>query len=587
MSYPKLQFKPGTYTENTDTDSANRYVDGNHTRYYKGYPKKVGGCVKDSINQFLGFCRGMDAWVTLTDKKYQALGTHLKLYVLEGGIYYDITPLDDSGTLGLDPITTTISSTVVNIESVSHGRSVGDYVSFSGATAVGGVTVDGEYTVNTIVDADNFTILVPVAASSSATGGGAAVDFEYQLPVGAPSTAPLSGWGAGPWGGGTWGTPRTSTGFLQFARTWVVSNYGEDLISSPRDGSIYFWDASGGTGNMATIISQAPVTNKFVLVSPEDRYIIALGAHDGANSDPMLIRWDSQDDFTDWTPTTTNTAGDKRLSEGNLIMTGVSSRGQIIISTDTTVYAMYPDSEFIFAFKTLGIGGCISPNGMVEYNGIVYWIGSNNFYMYDGTISTMNCDVRQYIFDRLNVLQSYKVYAWVNSTWNEIWYFFQSNDGTECNEYVAHNLNGSEWHFGTWARTAGLDKGVVNNNPTAAGANGYLYDHEVGLDDDGLPLLAYYTTGSPQDHNKYTFIRKLLPNFKTIVGNVLARFQTKNYFQDTQEVTTADYTITGSTSYICPRIKGDEFNITFTSNELGGDFFAGSMEIQVGGVGAR
>lgn len=587
MPYAKLQFQPGIYTENTDVDSANRYVFGNHTRFYKGFPKKVGGSVKTSMNTFLGMCRGMDAWVTLEDRKYIGLGTNLKLYIDEGGSFYDITPIEDDGTLGNDPISTTIGSPIVTITDVAHGRSAGDYVSFSGATAVGGITVSGEYTVTQVLTANTYTITASINATSTATGGGAAVAYEYQIPIGPANTLVLGGWGAGPWGGSTWGTPRTTSTLFNFARTWVVSNYGEDLIASPRDGAIYLWTASTGTSVRAQLIATAPSTNKFVVVSPEDRYIIAMGAHDGSDSDPMLIRWSSQNDYNDWTPTTTNTAGDKRLSEGNLVITGVSSRGQIIISTDTTIYAMFPDSEFVFGFKTLGIGGCISPNGMVEYNGVVYWIGSNNFYMYDGTIQVMTCDVRQYVFDSLNALQSYKVFAWVNSTWNEIWYFYQDTSGTECNRYVAHNLDGSIWHIGTWDRTAGLDKGVVTSTPIATGSNGYVYAQESGVDDDGLPLTTSYTTGSPQNHDRFTYIKKMLPNFKTLTGNIEAVFETKLYMQDDSPVTSAAYPINSGTNYICPRVRGDEFNITFTSDEIGGDFFAGTMEVELMPVGAR
>ena len=588
MSFTKLIYKSGFYTEGTDTDSANRIVDGNHTRFYKGFPMKVGGSVKTSVSSFLGYCRGLDAWTSLTGKKYIALGTHLKLYIDEGGTFYDITPISASGTYANNPLTTTISTTSVNVLHVAHGQVVGNYLTTTGATAVGGLTITGEYTVTTVVDADNFTITAASAASSSANGGGASVTYAYQIEIGSASTVEQNGWGGDTWGTTPgWGVPRTAAGFIDYARTWVVSNYGEDLVASPRDGGIYMWDSSTGTSTRAVIVSNAPTTNKFVLVSPENRYIIAMGAHDGSSSDPMLIRWSSQDDSTDWTPTTINTAGDNRLSEGNMVMTAVSSRGQIIISTDTTIYAMFPDSELVFGFKTLGVGGCISPNGMVEYNGIVYWIGSNNFYMYDGTIRIMPCDVRQYIFDRLDSLQSYKVYAWVNSTWNEIWYWFQSNDGSECNEYVAHSLDGTIWHFGTWARTAGFDKGVVTDNPIATGANGIVYAQESGLDDDGSPLSATYTTGSPQDHNRFTYIRKMLPNFKTIVGNITAVFTTKNYMQSSASVTSPEYNITSDTSYICPRIKGDEFYITFTSNVLGGDFLAGTMQVQVIGTGGR
>ncbi len=586
MPFKKLEFKPGFYSEATPIDAADRYIDGNKTRFFKGFPKKLGGSVKTSMSTFLGYCRGIRNWVTLSDKKYIAIGTNLKLYIDEGGTFYDITPIRESGTLGADPISTTISSTSVVITDVAHGNNVGDYVSFSGATAVGGITVSGEYTVTTVVNSNSFTITSPIAASSTATGGGAAVAYSYQIHVGAQSTFPLQGWGAVTWGSGTWGTPRTNSGFLQFARTWSGGNYGEDLVFSPRDQPIYVWTASTGTGVRAVIISSGPATNKFVLVSPEDRYLIAMGAHDGSNSDPMLIRWSSQNDYNDWTPSTTNTAGDKRLSEGNLIMTAVSTRGQIIISTDTTIYAMYPDSEFVFAFKTLGVGGCISPNGMVEHNGLVYWMGADNFYVYNGTINIMPCDVRSYVFDNLNALQSYKVYAWVNTEWNEIWWFYQDNDGTECNRYVCYDYQQNIWHYGSRDMTAGMDKGVVSSSPIATGSNHYVYGLESTTDEDGAAMLSTYTTGSPQDHNRYTYIKKVIINFKTLVGLMGLEFQTRYYPQGT--VTTSDsYTMTSSTEYVCPRIRGDEFNMVFTSNEQGADFWGANMEVEVIGTGSR
>lgn len=586
MPFQKLNFLPGTYSEASRIDAANRYIDGDKTRYFKGFPKKLGGSTKTTMTVFLGICRGIRNWVTLSDKKYIGIGTNLKLYIDQGGTLTDITPIRDSGTLANDPITTTMSSASVSIADTAHGLAVGDYVSFSGATAVSTITVSGEYTVTTVTSADVYTITASSTAAATATGGGAAVAFSYQIPVGAVSTSPLAGWGAGTWSGSTWGTPRSNSGFLQFARTWSGGNYGEDLVFSPRDGGIYQWVAASGLSTPAAIVSGAPITNKFVLVSPEDRYIIAMGAHDGSNPDPMLIRWSSQDDATDWTPSTTNTAGDKRLSEGNLIMTAVSSRGQIIISTDTTIYAMYPDSEFVFAFKTLGIGGCISPNGMVEHNGVVYWIGADNFYKYDGTIQIMPCDVRSYVFDNLNALQSYKVYAWVNTEWNEIWWYYQDNNGTECNRYVCHDYQQNIWHYGSRAMTAGMDKGVVMSNPVSTGANGYVYALESGTDEDGVAMLSTYTTGSPQDHNRYSYIRKLIVNYKTLIGNMSVAFGTRYYPQGTT-TTSADYIITSATQYVCPRIRGDEFNMIFTSNQLGADFWGANLELEVIGTGSR
>lgn len=585
MTFTRLTFQPGIYTEGTRIDSANRFVDGDHTRFFENYPKKVGGCTKNSPNQFLGYCRGMDAWVTLDNVKYIALGTNLKLYIDDGGMFVDITPIRESGTLGADPITTVISTASVTIADAGHGLSVGDFVTLTGATAVGGLTISGQYTVTTVPNSSTYTITSPIAATSSTTGGGAAVAYAYQIPVGSQNTYALMGWGAGTWGSGTWGTPRS--GNFLYARTWVVSNYGEDLVASPRGGAIYRWIASTGTSVRAVVVVAAPETNLFVIVSSEDRYTISFGAHDGVDSDPMLIRWSSQNDINDWTPTSTNTAGDKRLSEGSLIITACSTRGSIVISTDTNVYQMYPDSEFVFGFKDLGNGACISPNGMTQYRGVVYWMGNQNFYFYDGTIHIINCDVRSYVFDNIDEQQFYKVYAFVNSDWNEIWWVYQDVDGTECNRYVAYDYVQKIWHIGSWDRTAGMDRSVVSNNVIMAGANQFLYDHESGVDNDGSPLEAFYTTGSPQDHNRYSYIKKFIPNFLTLVGTMQLVFETQTYPQDPTPVTSASFNVTSATPYICPRLRGDEFRVTSTSNQLGGDFWGGTNQVEVIAVGSR
>lgn len=587
MPFQKMQFLPGFYSEASRIDAANRYVDGDKCRFFKGFPKKMGGSVKTSILTFLGICRGLRTWVTLSDKKYIGIGTNLKLYVDEGGTFFDITPIRaTTNPMGNDPFATTNLSTTVTVTDAANGSLVGDFVTFSGATAVAGVTIVGNYQIQTIVDADHYTITVSPAANATTTGGGAAVVAKYEIHVGSTNSLPLSGWGSAPWGSSTWGTPRITTGFLQFARTWSGNNYGEDLVFSPRDGGIYRWVAASGTSTRAVIVTNAPITNKFVLVSSEDRYIIAMGAHDGSNSDPMLIRWSSQDDATDWTPTTTNTAGDKRLSEGNLIITAVSSRGQIIISTDTTVYAMRPDSEFVFGFQTLGIAGCVSPNGMVEHNGIVYWMGTTNFYMYAGNIEVMPCDVRSYVFDNINPLQLYKVYGWVNTEWNEIWWFYQDNNGTDCNRYVCYDYLQNIWHYGSRNMSAGIDLSVVSTTPLSTGTNGYVYGLETGTDEDGVAMLSTYATGSPQDHNRYSYIKKVIVNFKTLVGNMTIQFQTR-YYPQNSVITSPTYNITSSTPYVCPRIRGDEFNMIFESDELGGDFWGANMETEVIGVGSR
>jgi hypothetical protein len=587
MPFQPFNYLPGFYTEGTRKDSYNRFIDGNHTRFYKGFPKKVGGSQKTSNRTFLGFCRGLVSWVTLIGIKYVALGTHLKLYVYRGGTFYDITPLRASGTLAPDPISTVDTSAIVTIESSGHNVNVGDYVSFSGATAVGGITINGEYTVTTIVDVNSFTITASSAATSTATGGGSAVDYEYQIHIGYPSTFLGGGWGTGTWDTGAWSTPRSTS--LRYARTWSIHPYGEDLIASPRDEGIFRWLGSGDLATRAAILSNAPITNKQVVVSSEDRYLIALGAHDGIDSDPMLIRWSSQDNANDWTPTTTNTAGDKRLSLGNQIVCGVISRGQVIIATDTALFAMYPDSTFIFGFKTLGLGGCIGPNAMIEYNGVVYFMGINDFYQYDGIIKVMRCDVKQYVFTNIDRTQGYKVYAGVNSLYNELWWFYQDTSGSDCNRYVAYDVAQDVWHYGSWDRTAWIDRAEANNTPLATGTNNYLYAQETGLNDDGAILTATYTTGATQieSRNRFILINKIIPDFKILAGNMNIQVVTRLTPQDNNPITTTPSSINSTTPYICPRARGDEFQLIFTSAELGGDFQMGNVEIKYIETGVR
>lgn len=592
MPYELLPYQPGYYTDGSRIDSYNRYIDGNHVRFFKGFAKKIGGSVKATVSTFLGLCRFLTPWVTLADKKYVAIGTNLKLYINYGGTLYDITPLRLTvDTVANDPFTTVISTTTVTVTDVANGALVNDFVTFSGATAVGGLTIVGNYQITSIIDADNYTITAASAASSSATGGGAAVKAEYEIHAGSPDSVANIGWGAGTWGTGTWGTPRSSAGVLQFARTWSGNNYGEDLVVSPRGDAIYVWVAADGLATRAVVISEAPATNEFVLVSSQDRYIIALGAYDDINStdDPMLVRWSSQNDYTDWTASTINTAGSNRLSDGNLIMCGVITRGSVIISTDTTVYQMYPDTNFVFAFKTLGVGGCISPNGMVEFNGIVYWMGADNFYAYNGNINIMPCDVRTYVFENLNTLQNYKIYAWVNSAWNEIWWFYADQNSTECNRYVAYDYLQNVWHYGSRSMTAGHDKGVVTSSPISAGSNGYQYYLESGVDEDGAAMDTLITTGATQvqTHNRFAYVRKILPNFIQLVGTTTMELITRLYPQDGAPVTSSTYTIDDTTTYVSTRMRGDEFAVQYRNSELGSDFWIGTPEVEVVSTGSR
>lgn len=591
MPFELLQFSPGYYTEATAIDASTRYIDGDHVRFWKGFPRKIGGSVKFGIDQFLGYCRGLTPWVDLKGNDYLAVATNIKLYISQGGTLFDITPIVESGTYGINPLTTTLDSNVVNINQNSHNQEVGNYIILSNASTFNGVTLNGEYAVNTIVDTNNFTVIANQIATGSGTGGGSIIEYQYELPIGAQSTSPLGGWGSGTWGEGTWGTPRANSGFIDYALTWSGSNYGEDLVYSPRDGGIYIWLASTGLNTRATLISQAPVTNKFVLVSPQNRYVIAMGAFDGTENNPLFVAWCSQNDYTDWTPTIQNTAGDTQLSSGNLIMTACLVNNAILISTDTTIYQMYPDSEFVFGFQVMGNGACISPNGMVEFNGIAYWMGANQFYVYNGAINILPCDVQSFIFDNIDTLQFYKVYAFVNSEWNEIWWYYQDihSTTTDCNRYVVYNYVDNIWHYGSRNMSAGYDRSVVTTAPVSASTNGYVYEIESGTDEDGAPLSTYLKSGAPQvlAGNRFSYIRKFIPNMISQTGNIDLTISTRYYPQDQDPQNSPTYVLTPTTEYFGVRQRGDEFYLTYTNAQIGSDFWMGNPEVQIIPTGSR
>jgi hypothetical protein len=276
MPLKKLLFRPGVNRENTRyaaesiggggavqiANTAAGWYDCDKVRFRSGTPEKIGGWQRISVATFLGTCRSLWNWVTLGSLNLVGVGTNLKFYIENGGLYYDITPIRSTSTL-TNPFQTTSGSAVVTVTDASGGFTNGDFVTFTGGTAVGGLTIVGEYAITT-TSATTYTINAGTAASSSATGGGT-VYATYQINTGPAFAVPLAGWGAGPWGAGVWGTGTSSTDPI---RLWTQSNFGEDLIFGPRGGGIYYWDATIGLGGptfTVTIASPGVVSTSISL----------------------------------------------------------------------------------------------------------------------------------------------------------------------------------------------------------------------------------------------------------------------------------------------------------------------------------
>jgi hypothetical protein len=526
MPLQKILFKPGVNRENTRYTTEGGWYECDKVRFRQGTPEKIGGWQRISATTFLGVCRSLWNWVTLGSQNLIGVGTHLKFYIENGGAYNDITPLrKPAATLGNNPFSTTSGSTTVVVTDATGGFANGAFVTFSGATAVGGLTLNGEFQLTTIgVSATTYSITASSAASSTATGGGASVLAAYQINPGPEYAMPLVGWGAGSWGSGTWGLGFTSVDAL---RIWNQNNFGQNLIFGPRGEGLYYWDASTSLTTRGVLVSSlagasdVPLYQNFLLVSDISRFVIVFGTNDITDSilDPMLIRWSDQEDPVQWTPAPTNQAGSLRLSHGSQIVTAVQTRQEIVVFTDSSVYSLqYLGPPFIWGSQLLGDNiSIMGPNAVTSASGIVYWMGIDKFYSYDGRIQTLNCDLRRFVFQDLNKAQAEQIVAGTNEGFNEVWWFYCSANSVEIDKYVVFNYLENIWYYGTMKRTAWLDSGL-SDYPIAATYEKNLVNHEQGINNNEtgteLPIEAYISSSEfdINDGHNVGFVWRILPD---------------------------------------------------------------------------
>lgn len=523
MPLKKLLFRPGVNRETTRYAAEEGWYDCDKVRFRGGLPEKIGGWQITSLNTFLGVCRSLFGWVTLSNQKLLGVGTNLKFYIEKGGTYYDITPeRTPSGVALTDPFTTVSGSTTVTVTDAAGGYGNGDFVTFSGASAVGGLTLNGEFQI-TYLTGSTYTIESSTAASSAATGGGS-VTAIYQINVGPEVEVPLVGWGAGGWNQGTWGNGIESTDSL---RLWSQSNFGEDLIFGPRGEPVYYWDASSGLTARAVELStiagasDAPTVQNFILVSDISRFVFCFGTNTlgTATQDPMLVRWSDQENPLNWTPSATNQAGDIKLSNGSQIITALQSRQEVLVWTDSAMYAMqYVGGTVVWGTQLLGTNLSIaSPRAVAYSDGISYWMGRDSFYTYDGRVKTLNCDLKRYIFNDFNFEQIEQVFAATNEGFGEIWWFYCSASSTTIDKYVIYNHEQGIWYFGTMARSAWIDSGL-REYPMAATYTNKLVNHEQGVDSNengaDVAIDAYITSAQfdIEDGDRFSFIRRIVPD---------------------------------------------------------------------------
>jgi hypothetical protein len=534
MPLKKILFRPGVNRENTryasealgsvnsGTNAAGGWYESEKVRFRAGTPEKIGGWVRISDETYEGVCRSLWNWVTLGGANLIGVGTNLKFYIESGGAYNDITPIRASSTINNNPFLGN-GTTTVTVTDTAHGAATGDFVTFSGATGTYATTYNAEFQV-TVIDANSYTITTPIVIAAGATGG-ASVVAAYQINVGPEYAVPLIGWGAGPWGAGLWGTGGGSTASL---RLWSQSNFGEDLLLAPRGGALYYWDQTNGLNTRAVLVSSiggadadVPVVLLSVFVSDASRFVFAFGCDDYGSSslNPMLIRWSDQESILTWTPAPTNQAGSLQLSHGSEIVTSIQARQEIVVFTDSAIYSLqYVGPPVVWASQLLGDNvSIIGPNAVCLASGVVYWMGVDKFYKYDGRVQTLRCDLRQYIFSDINLTQASQVFAGTNEGFNEAWWFYCSAGSNTVDKYVIYNYLEDIWYYGTMARSAWLDSGL-RNYPLGATYINNLVNHELGVDDNATATTTAISAliGSSEfdidDGHNFGFIWRVLPD---------------------------------------------------------------------------
>jgi len=534
MPLKKILFRPGVNRENTryasealgsvnsGTNVAGGWYESEKVRFRAGTPEKIGGWVRISDETYEGVCRSLWNWVTLTGANLVGVGTNLKFYIESGGNYNDITPIRASSTINNNPFLGN-GTTTVTVTDTAHGGVTGDFVTFSGATGAYATTYNTEFQI-TVVDANSYTITTPIVIAAGSTGG-ASVVAAYQINVGPEFAIPLTGWGAGAFGAGFFGYGGSSTSSL---RLWSQSNFGEDLLLNPRGGALYYWDQTGGLGTRAVLVSSilgadadVPSVVLSVFVSDASRFVFAFGCDDYSSSslNPMLIRWSDQESILVWTPAPTNQAGSLQLSHGSEIVTAIQARQEIVVFTDSAIYSLqYVGPPVVWASQLLGDNvSIIGPNAVCLASGVVYWMGVDKFYKYDGRVQTLRCDLRQYIFSDIDLTQASQVFAGTNEGFNEAWWFYCSAGSNTVDKYVVYNYLEDIWYYGTMARSAWLDSGL-RNYPLAATYINNLVNHELGVDDNSTATTTAIEAliGSSEfdidDGHNFGFIWRVLPD---------------------------------------------------------------------------
>jgi len=510
-------------------------------------------------------------------------------------------------------IATVSGSPTVKVIATTNGCVNGDFVNFATPITYNGVTLSGWYQVS-YIDSSTYSVTASTNASGTGTNTGPFY-VQYEINTGTPISIPATGWGAGGWSSGTWGNSVTSTQQLQL---WSQVNFGQNLVFGPRGGGMYYWSAVSGVNTLGYNLSQSygasdvPIVQNNIAISDVSRFVLALGCNDYGSNDlsPMLIRWSDQESTINWTPTATNQAGSVTLSHGSTIVGYVQTRQEIIVFTDSSIYSLqYIGPPAVWKSQLLGDTiSILGPNAMALASGVVYWMGNGKFYSYSGSVNTLVCDLKEFIFNNINESQNYQVTCGTNEGFNEVWWFYCSATASYPDTYVIYNYVDKVWYYGYLGRTAWIDSGL-RQYPIGATLVNNLVNHEQGLDDATLttvvPIDSYIETSQfdIDDGDRFSFIWQMLPDVKfygstatsPLVTMSLAGLQNSGSGYNTTTGGNASNDVTRYTTYpietftgtVPVRVRGRQIVFKIEGNQLGLQWQLGTPRINLRPDGRR
>ncbi len=419
-------------------------------------------------------------------------------------------------------------------------------------------------------------------------------------------------------------------------RLWSQANYGEYLIFNPRNEGLYMWvpqyNASnqlivGGTyGELLSPYNtgiyqtdnSCPVISTLVMTSDTSRFVISFGCNDYGSTvqSPMLVRWSDQEDYRTWTPAVTNQAGSFQLSSGSFIVTAVQTRQEILVFTDAGVWSMkYLGPPYVWGFDILSHNiSILGPNVVAAANNIVYWMGVDKFYVYTGRVETLPSSLRQYVYNDINLEQSYQFFAGSNEGYNEIWWFYCSANSETVDRYVIYNYLDKVWYYGTLDRSAWLDSPLRQYPIGASYAKSLVY-HENGTDNvelsgQILPIEAYVQSSDFDigDGHNFGFVWRIIPDLtfdgsttpepnKPEVTFTVRPRQNPGAAYGTGATPTVEsaqsyanqktYTVQEFTEIVYTRVRGRQMAFKVSSNTIGTQWQLGVPRIDVRPDGRR